>query len=390
MSKRMLVISADCHAAAQWATYEAYFEKKDIPAFRAWYGAEAENRQGRPGEGILFDSNFLDDMDETEAKASGGAGGTWDPKRRMEELDADGVAGEVIFPGAQNLGVPFHGRCPTTNRVDPQPAEQRQAGARAYNRWLADFCSENPDRCAGVAFLTYEDIDAAVAEIEWSRRAGLRGGIFLPAEWDDLPSYNDPRYEPIWAACQDADVPINTHPLGGGIDGYGTLPGATAIFLSEVKWFAHRPFTYVLWAGVFERYPKLKFILTEQMADWIPGTLEYFDDLYTRPIFAQIRKGLSLCPSEYWKRNCHVGASFLVENEVEIRHDIGIDKIMWGSDYPHPEGTWPHTKERLEQTFAGIPQDEIALMIGGNAAKVYGFDAEVLAPLVDRIGPELA
>ena len=105
---------------------------------------------------------------------------------------------------------------------------------------------------------------------------------------------------------------------------------------------------------------------------------------------AQIREGLSLCPSEYWKRNCHVGASFLVDNEVGIRHDIGIDKIMWGSDYPHAEGTWPHTKEKLAQTFAGIPQDEIALMIGGNAAKVYGFDAEVLAPLVDRIGPELS
>ena len=82
-----------------------------------------------------------------------------------------------------------------------------------------------------------------------------------------------------------------------------------------------------------------------------------------------------------------MGASFLVDNEVGIRHEIGTDKIMWGSDYPHAEGTWPHTKEKLEQTFAGIPQDEIALMVGGNAAKVYGFDPEVLAPLVDRIGP---
>ena len=388
MSDRMLVISADCHAAARWEDYEQYFERTDLPAFREWYGAGVPNRQGRPGEGRLFDSKFLDDRGAEAAAASGGASGTWDPKRRMEELDADGVAGEVIFPGAQNLGVPFHGRRPTTDREDRQSVELRSTGARAYNRWLADFCSENPDRCAGVAFITYDDIDAAVAEIEGSRAAGLRGGIFLPAEWDGLPSYNHPRYEPIWAACQAADIPINTHPLGSSLDSYGSLPGATAIFVSEVKWFAHRPFTYVLWAGVFERYPKLKFVLTEQMADWIPNTLEYFDDLYSRPIFAQIREGLPLRPSEYWARNCHVGASFLVNNEVGLRHDIGVEKIMWGSDYPHAEGTWPHTCEMLERTFEGVPRDEIALMIGGNAAKIYGFDVDSLAPLVARIGPK--
>ena len=388
MPDRMLVISADCHAAARWQDYEQYFERAELPAFREWYGAASENRQGRPGEGRLFDSKFLDDMQAEPSASGGGASGTWDPKRRMQELDADGVAGEVIFPGAQNLGVPFNGRRPTTGRGDPQPAELRLAGARAYNRWLADFCGENPERCAGVAFITYDDIDAAVAEIEWSRTAGLRGGILLPAEWDGLPSYNHPRYEPVWAACQDADIPINTHPLGSGLESYGSLPGATAIFLSEVKWYAHRPFTYVLWAGVFERYPRLKFILTEQMADWVPGTLEYFDDLYSRPIFAQIREGLPLRPSEYWARNCHVGASFLLNNEVVIRHDIGVDKIMWGSDYPHAEGTWPHTREKLRETFAGIPRDEIALMIGGNAAKLYGFDVASLAPLIERIGPE--
>ena len=139
---------------------------------------------------------------------------------------------------------------------------------------------------------------------------------------------------------------------------------------------------------MFERYPRLCFVLTEQMADWIPSTLEYFDDLYSRPIFAQIREGLPLRPSEYWARNCHVGASFLVDNEVAFRHDIGVDKIMWGSDYPHAEGTWPHTKEKLRQTFTGVPREEIALMIGGNAAKIYGFDVASLAPLVERIGPE--
>ena len=384
---RLLVISADCHAAARWPDYEPYFESAYLGTFREWYGADAEVRQERPGE-RLFDSKFLDDMESTEAAASGGASGTWDPARRMTELDADGVAGEVIFPGAQNYSVPFLGRRPTTDRLEKQSNEVMAAGARAYNRWLADLCAANPDRCAGVAILGYHDIEAAVEEIHWSKKAGLRGGIFLPAEWDDLPSYNHPRYEPVWTACEELGIPINSHPQGTLRDAYGSLPGATGIFLSETKWFAHRPFTFLLWSGVFERHPELKFVLTEQMADWIPSTLEYFDDLFDRPIFAQIREGLSLRPSDYWKRQCQVGASFLQPKETELRHEIGVERIMWGSDYPHAEGTWPHTKESLAAAFAGVSNEEVAQMVGGNAARVYGFDPERLAPLVARIGPE--
>ena len=126
------------------------------------------------------------------------------------------------------------------------------------------------------------------------------------------------------------------------------------------------------------------------MADWIPNTLEYFDDLYTRPIFAQIREGLPLSPSEYWARQCFVGASFLSQREVEMRAAIGVDRIMWGSDYPHAEGTWPHTRQKLRETFGGTPAEDVSRMLGGNAARVYGFDPARLAPLVARIGPELA
>ena len=390
MGRRHLVISADCHAAAPWADYEPYFEQAHLEAFRAWYGAGAEVDRGRPGEGRLFDSEFLDGLDEAEGTQRGGRSGTWDPDRRMAELDDDGVAGEVIFPAAENFHAPFHGRRPTTDRVEYQPHALRAAGARAYNRWLADLCARNPERSCGVILIDYEDVDGAVAEMRRAREAGLRGGILLPDQWEDLPSWNDPRYEPIWAACAELDLPVNTHPLGSTRELYGELPGATPIFLSEVKWFAHRPFTFLLWAGVFERYPKLRFVLTEQMADWIPETLTYFDDLYGRPIFAQIREGLPLLPSEYWARQCYVGASFLQSREFEMRHEIGLDKIMWGSDYPHAEGTWPHTREKLRETFGGCPEDEIAPVVGGNAARVYDFDPEKLAPVAARIGPEVS
>jgi predicted TIM-barrel fold metal-dependent hydrolase len=390
MGRRHLLISADCHAAARWRDYAPHLERQHVGALRGWCGSAWEEvPRVRPGEDRLFDKRFLDARDGVASVATGGAAGTWDPERRARELELDGIVGEVIFPGAENYGVPFHGRRPATGRPERQALELRWAGARAYNRWLAELCSCHPERRAGVAFVPLDEIEPALAEIRFARRAGLRGGIFLPAQWDPLPSYNHPRYEPVWALCADLGLPVNTHPLGEERESYGELPGATGIFLTEVKWFAHRPLTYLLWSGVFERHPTLRFVLTEQMADWVPSTLDYLDDLYTRPIFAQIRAGLPLLPSEYWKRQCYVGASFMVRKEVAMRREIGLRALMWGSDYPHAEGTWPYTRERLREAFAGVPEDEVALMVGGNAAKVYDFDLAKLAPLAERVGPEV-
>ena len=92
-------------------------------------------------------------------------------------------------------------------------------------------------------------------------------------------------------------------------------------------------------------------------------------------------------PSEYFRRNIRVGSSAMSRREAELRHEIGLETIMWGTDYPHPEGTWPLTRKIMVETFHGLPEDEIAQMLGGNAAEFYGFDSEKLAPLVERIGP---
>jgi predicted TIM-barrel fold metal-dependent hydrolase len=388
MGERLTLISADCHAAARWGDYLPYLDAEHRDAFRAWCGSALETpRALRPGEDGLFDHRFLDERDAAEPVATGGATGTWDPERRASELERDGIVAEVIFPNAENYGVPFQEKSPASGRAGQLSFELRWAGARAYNRWLADLCACHPERRAGVAVVPFDDVGRAVEEIRWARRAGLRGGIFLPTRWDPLPSYNHPRYEPIWAACEELALPVNTHSLGEEREAYGELPGATGVFLTEVKWYAHRPLAYLLWSGVFERHPRLRFVLTEQMADWVPYTLAYLDDLYTRPIFAQIREGLPLLPSEYWRRQCWVGASFLTHREVVLREAIGVDSIMWGSDFPHAEGTWPHTREKLREAFAGVGRDEVVRMVGGTAAKVYGFDLEKLAPLADRVGP---
>jgi hypothetical protein len=100
-----------------------------------------------------------------------------------------------------------------------------------------------------------------------------------------------------------------------------------------------------------------------------------------------VARKLSLTPSEYFARNCYVGASFLRPIECTLRYDVGVDRIMWGSDYPHTEGSWPYTREALRASFADVPEPEVRSMLAGNAAAVYGFDLDALAVVAERIGP---
>jgi len=146
----------------------------------------------------------------------------------------------------------------------------------------------------------------------------------------------------------------------------------------------------MLWSGVFERHPKLKLVMTEQKADWMLPLLELLDSRYEGPMFRQLRNLMPMKPSEYYQRQCYIGASYMDEGEWEARYELGVGKLMWGSDYPHLEGSWPRTVERLGQTFKDVPMDEVARMIGLTAAEVYGFDLDRLLPLAAEHGPPLA
>jgi len=98
-------------------------------------------------------------------------------------------------------------------------------------------------------------------------------------------------------------------------------------------------------------------------------------------------KKMSLKPSEYWARQCHVGASFMRPSESPLRGQVGVDRIMWGNDYPHREASWPYSREALRLAFANVDRAEVEAMVGGNAARLYGFDLAALAPVADRVGP---
>jgi predicted TIM-barrel fold metal-dependent hydrolase len=372
---RYTVISADGHAGGSMPEYRAYLPSRWHDEFDAW----AEQFR-----------NPFEDL------ASANAYRNWDSARRLAENEADGVVAEVLFP---NTIPPFF---PSGALITPAPTadeyERRWAGLQAHNRWLADFCADAPGRRAGVAQILLNDVDDAVAEVRWAHEAGLFGGILVPgvAPGHELPPLWSETYEPLWATCEELGVVVNHH-SGGGLPGYDLGdPAARAVMLVEIPIWAHRALWHLIYGGVFERHPRLRFVLTEQGTGWVPGTLQNLDWFTKRmqiTAAAEHHFGgeavarLSLTPSEYFARNCWIGASFLRPVEAELRDEVGVDRIMWGSDYPHLEGSYPYSREALRASLAAVPEHEVRAIVGENAALVYGFDLDALGPLAAQHGP---
>ena len=374
------MISADCHASALPDTYRQYLDPGFEMAFDQWLGdTELQSRRRAEHTGAaIYSEEALEDFGAIDEVAAGGVDGGWDSTRRLRELEADGTVAEVLYPGAGGPTVTPFDVGLMTYQYEQDPALWL-AGCRAYNRWLGDFCNEAQGRRAGVGLITVDDIDTTVAEIQQMRGLGLFGGVLLCSGTGDNPLYNHPRYNPVWAACADEGLPVHTH--SGWTPNYGDFTGSLGIFLSEISWFAHRPFWLLMWSGAFERHPGLRMVMNEQGSTWAPATLDELDHFYELSMFDQLRRDLPLKPSEYFRRQVFLGAGFTDPGEVAVVDQLGAGQLMWGSDYPHIEGTWPRSQEVLNQQFAGRPDDEVSQLVGGNAADLYGFDVDALTAL---------
>jgi predicted TIM-barrel fold metal-dependent hydrolase len=258
-----------------------------------------------------------------------------------------------------------------------------------------------PGRRAGIAQILLNDIDDAVQEINWVREAGLRGGVLLPMVEPaaPIPPVFSNAYERIWATCADLDVTINQHSTAGGMyeEQYLTSAAGSAIVWTESAWFSSRTLWHMIYGGIFERHPKLRFIITEQGVDWIPQRLLELDfacqssrapGTSAHFFIGRAERQLSMLPSEYFARNCWVGATVLSRYDVDIGvlNAIG-DRLMWGSDYPHAEGSFPHSRQALREAVYDRGEDEVRSLLGGRAIDVYGLDREALQAAADRVGP---
>ncbi|MGI9432236.1 MAG: amidohydrolase family protein [Myxococcota bacterium] len=385
--ERHLVISSDCHAGLPPEQYRDYVDPELREIFDVALPIQRQQVEEASRKFLVADIN------EEWRKGRGAAlSGAWDHDERLRVLDADGIAGEVLFPdGITEMNMPPFGAGLSlpTDGIDPK---LQWAGARAPNRWIAEFCQMAPERRAGVAIVpALWDVDEAVREAEWSREHGLRS-VLLPTRWGSLDAYHHPKYDPLWAACQDLDLVVNFHSGAAPMEDYADHVGMMGAYISEVAWWNARPLTFLIWGGVFERFPRLRVAITEGTCIWVPEFVQLLDFRYEETHFAaklgDYRSHLTMKPSEYFRRNVFLGASCMPRREADLRAEIGVANIMWGSDYPHPEGTWPETREQMVATFRGLPPADLEAMLSGNAARVYGFEVEKLEPIAARIGPE--
>ncbi len=378
--ERYLVISADMHAGSDLLGYRPYLESAWHDEFDAW--AESVSSRWDAGGG----------RDETsEIRRC-----RWDSDLRLRQIEADGISAELIFPDTVPPFFPSSAVFANQPR-DRQDYERRVAGIRAHNRWMVDFCAAVPGRRKSPVQIFLYDIDDALDEIRWGHDAGMPA-VLVPAVAPNHPLEGlwSRRYDPIWELCQELGMPVNQH-VGAGTPDLGGDPAEGAAMLYEVFFYARRSLWHMIFGGVFERYPDLQFVMTEEGLAWtVEETARldhYYANIVDHPHLDQARFGyeavrhLSMPPSGYFRRNCYIGASSMPPSEIEARTVVGVDRVMWGADYPHPEGTYPFSREALRATFATIPEAECRKMFAENAAGLYGFDLAALRPVANRIGP---
>jgi len=294
-----------------------------------------------------------------EALARAQAGG-WDPVQRMRDQDRDGVAAEVVFPTLA-LQACF---------ATPDAAFQ-MALARAYNDWVAEVFAPHAARFAAAAVVPMADVAAAAAEAGRAARRGLRA-LFLPAQMPACP-YNDPAYDRFWAVAEETGRPLTFHAGTGHEPRIERGPGGAVInyILGSQADGAH-VICYLTMSGVLERFPRLQVVTVETGSAWLAWVMTSMDEIYEKhAMWAQPK--LDLRPSDYVRRQAHVTFQHDPVG-VHNRHATGIEPLLWGSDYPHPEGTWPHSREAIAAQFAGVPEEETRQIVGETASRLFAFD----------------
>lgn len=291
----------------------------------------------------------------------------YDPARYLAENESDGIWGSVLYP-SQGL---------VLYAVPESDALTR--AARIYNDWLAAFCAHDPARLKGVAMLNTDDPAEAARELRRAHGLGLAGGL-IPVRTPAWNPYRNPAYEPLWQAAEELGMPLSLHV---GTDRADPRTGEFFLDIKEVP-----PSVFVnkdqqvraalgdlILSGVLERHPGLRVGTVEHELAWIPFFLDQMDYTYTdRPARGAWHRFADpeALPSHYWHRNCF--ASFQEDAlGVRVRDVIGVGTLMFGSDYPHTESTFPRSREILGGLLADVPADEAARIASGNVAELYGF-----------------
>lgn len=373
------LVSADSHVNEPAELWVERIERR----FRASAPRIVDNLPGRPTGSYLV----LEDIPPVHVSQGLGAGkrpeelprffqsstyrdarrGGWDPQERLKDMEIDGVEGEVLYT---TLGF---------RQFWLKDAELQRACFRVYNDWLAEYCSYAPKRLTGLALISLYDIPEAAKELRRCRQKGLKGAMI----WASPPaerSYADPIYDPFWAEAQELGMPISLH----AVTGMGRESQALRVMGREVKPIdryiqsvtlsdeVKRSLTVLVFSGVLERFPHLQIVSAENEVSWLPFVIQRWDQ--TSEHYGHLYPSrLKMKPSEYFARQIH--ATFIDDAfGVQDRHQIGVDRIMWSSDYPHTQSTWPHSQEVIARDFAEVAEGEARKIVRENVIRLYDLD----------------
>jgi predicted TIM-barrel fold metal-dependent hydrolase len=364
---KYFMVSADCHAnePGDWLGARIESEYRDrIPHVEvdddgeAWMVTEGWRRQ-RLRTNMARDTMAAEDLERSGAGA--------DPVQRLRDHDRDGVDVEVVFPnkGLLNWATP-----------DPRFA---MAMCRAWNRWAHETYADHAARILPMANVAPGDRDGTLAEIAWAADHGFRG-LTLPCKpyWGahdpDAPNYNHPDFDWLWAAVCHVGLPVTFHVSTGrdprAARGNG---GAVVNYVSHSLAPTMEPMANLCASGVLERFPDLRFATIEAGIGWVPWALDAMDEAYRKHHMWAFPK-LSMLPSDHYRR---AGFSSFQEDRAGLalaaEHDL-VDNFLWANDYPHHEGSWPHSAEAIERQMGHLDDGARASILGLNAARLFGLD----------------
>jgi len=288
--------------------------------------------------------------------------GSYDPKARLEDMDLDGVYAEVLYFGG-----------PVTQYT--KDVELRGYIVQRYNDWMVELSKAAPGRLIGLAHVPLVDLDEGCAELERIARLGLRGFHVdpFPDERGGKPFW-DPAYEKFWALVAETGLPVSFHIVGPrnanvAATFMNPTPGVKETFIAIAPISICEIVSTLVFTGVLARHPGLKFVLVECGIGWVPYFLERMDQTFNKHRF-WTKSVIAEKPSHYWYQQGH--ATFIQDLVgVAERRRAGVRNILWSTDYPHSDSTWPKSREALAEHFKDVPADERALIAGGNAARLY-------------------
>jgi len=372
-------ISADCHIDMPWIPDDLFtknasaamkdrmpyvVDSPDGPQWTCKNGASFGliGGVGPSGQKLVPGQNYRVDKMAAVGLYEDGKKGLrrpTDPHLRIKDMELDGVDAEVIF-----------GILGAATRLNDHEAAREMF--RIYNDWLVEFCKPYPDRHIGLACLPYGDIDAAIKETYCVAKMGIRG-LELSCSWDMDPMWH-PVWEPLWKAVHEVNLPLHFHTfpaIAPSVLDKATGQSRRAAFFTVVSGFQMNLVNIlaaVIGAAVLERYPNVRISFGESGIGWIPYTLDRMDFEW-EDRFRDL--GLTMKPSDYWRRQCK-GTFQFDRIGAKLIDDMGVETLMWGSDYPHADGVWPESSKYIEEQFGHLPADYTHKITCENAGKFYG------------------